>query len=335
MSCERSFSEMQDLTDEGLVSSNRERFTTGKILGNLESRRRSSAETNYIDKKHIDSLTSRFEESGKSKSEVLSASNVPRKLKDASDVFHHNKDDYTDCVKQEVKVNKIDTSNIFRQERQEVIAPSNVASKVGKLKIEAANIFENQSDEEIKRSPEIKVGKLNAENLFKEEKKEEEATSIIKVGKLGKNVYNPKAEDVKESQSENIRIGKINTDNLFKESEENSEELLNIWKPGKLTEDKLTFANGNDNETLIYLNDFFYYKDEEKDVDREDDTHVVPSGKVSERTNAFESKPGKSEQKLSPVLRRSESNLTSDMQKKYQVRDCSPLGSYKSINDNK
>merc|ERR1712107_29728 len=134
-----------------------------------------------------------------------------------------------------------------------------------------------------------------------EEKKEEEATTIIKVGKLGKNVYNPKPEDVKESQSENMRIGKINTDNLFKEAEENSEELLNICKPGKLSEDKLTFAN-----------------DEEKDVDREDDTHVVPSGKVSERTNAFESKPGKSEQKLSPVLRRSESNLTSDMQKKYQ-----------------
>merc|ERR1712107_370714 len=134
-----------------------------------------------------------------------------------------------------------------------------------------------------------------------EEKKEEEATTIIKVGKLGKNVYNPKPEDVKESQSENMRIGKINTDNLFKEAEENSEELLNICKPGKLSEDKLTFAN-----------------DEEKDVDREDGTHVVPSGKVSERTNAFESKPGKSEQKLSPVLRRSESNLTSDMQKKYQ-----------------
>merc|ERR1712107_543181 len=91
-----------------------------------------------------------------------------------------------------------------------------------------------------------------------EEKKEEEASTIIKVGKLGKNVYNPKPEDVKESQSDDIRIGRINTDNLFKEAEENSEELLNICKPGK------------------------------------------------------------SEQKLSPVLRRSESNLTSDMQKKYQ-----------------
>ena len=58
------FSEIQDLGDEGLVSSNRERFTTGNILGAGERRRSSAAstETNYIDKKHIDSLTSKFEE---------------------------------------------------------------------------------------------------------------------------------------------------------------------------------------------------------------------------------------------------------------------------------
>ena len=47
-----------------------------------------------------------------------------------------------------------------------------------------------------------------------------------------------------------------------------------------------------------------------------------PTGKVSERTSAFESKPDKIvTEKLSPgpTLKRSESNLTSDMQKKYQV----------------
>ena len=54
--------EFQELTDEGLVSSARERFTTGNILGTQGGRRRSS-ETNYIDKKHIDSLTSKFEDS--------------------------------------------------------------------------------------------------------------------------------------------------------------------------------------------------------------------------------------------------------------------------------
>ena len=53
--------EFRELSDEGLVSSARERFTTGNILGKLEERRRSS-ETNYIDKSHIDSLTVKFEE---------------------------------------------------------------------------------------------------------------------------------------------------------------------------------------------------------------------------------------------------------------------------------
>ena len=48
---------------------------------------------------------------------------------------------------------------------------------------------------------------------------------------------------------------------------------------------------------------------------------IVPAGKVSERMNAFEGKPDNPEPKLSqgPTLKRSESNLTSDMQKKYQV----------------
>ena len=63
--------------------------------------------------------------------------------------------------------------------------------------------------------------------------------------------------------------------------------------------------------------------DETKEEGKNDDLDIVPSGKVSERTSAFESKPETtSSSKLSPgpVLKRSESNLTSDMQKKYQVR---------------
>ena len=63
--------------------------------------------------------------------------------------------------------------------------------------------------------------------------------------------------------------------------------------------------------------------DDTKEESRNDDLDIVPSGKVSERTSAFESKPETtSSSKLSPgpVLKRSESNLTSDMQKKYQVR---------------
>ena len=65
------FAEIQDLTDEGLVSSNRERFATGNILGSQEARRKSSAETNYIDKKHIESLTSKFEESKSGNSHLV------------------------------------------------------------------------------------------------------------------------------------------------------------------------------------------------------------------------------------------------------------------------
>ena len=50
---EGNFKEFQELTDEGLVSSARERFSTGNILGSQSGRRRSSVETNYIDKNHI------------------------------------------------------------------------------------------------------------------------------------------------------------------------------------------------------------------------------------------------------------------------------------------
>ena len=67
---------------------------------------------------------------------------------------------------------------------------------------------------------------------------------------------------------------------------------------------------------LCILDDF-------KEEERNDDLDIVPTGKVSARTSAFESKPETtSSSKLSPgpVLKRSESNLTSDMQKKYQVR---------------
>ena len=62
--------------------------------------------------------------------------------------------------------------------------------------------------------------------------------------------------------------------------------------------------------------------DDEKEDLKNDDTNIVPTGKVSERTNAFESKPeptGELKTSPGPVLKRSESNLTADMQKKYQV----------------
>ena len=71
-----------------------------------------------------------------------------------------------------------------------------------------------------------------------------------------------------------------------------------------------------DYEILNFVSDA-----EEKDEERKDDMDVVPAGKVSERMNAFEGNSDKPEPKLSqgPTMKRSESNLTSDMQKKYQV----------------
>ena len=94
-----------------------------------------------------------------SKSEVLSASNVPRKLRNLSEVFHH-KDDYTDTVKQEVKVNKIDTENLFTSEKQDKEKKQPQAVRVGKLKLEE-NIFEKtEEDLNLKKSPEVKVVKI-------------------------------------------------------------------------------------------------------------------------------------------------------------------------------
>ena len=180
--------------------------------------------------------------SGKSsKADAISASSVPRKLRNASEVFPHSKEEYTDCVSQEVRIKKINTENLFKNNKVEEEKPS--SPKVGKLKLEE-NIFEKSGEEGGNiSSPEIKVGKIDSDNIFKQNKVEkDEGRSAIVVGKLDKNVYNPKSDDIKESQSD-ISVGKINTKDLFKEAEENSEELLSICKPGKLSEDKLKFSS--------------------------------------------------------------------------------------------
>ena len=174
-------------------------------------------------------------------------------------MFHHSKDDYTDTVKQEVKVNKIDTENLFTSENQDKEKKS-TAVRVGKLKLEE-NIFEkNEEDLNSKKSPEIKVGKINSENIFKSKTEDEEVKSSIRVGKLDKKVYELKSDEVKNTVSE-VRVGKINTENLFQRAEENSEELLSICKPGKLSEDKLILSSnlGTMSETkFLGFLDFIY-----------------------------------------------------------------------------
>ena len=114
---------------------------------------------------------------------MISASSVPRKLKNLKDVFHH-KEDYTDCTKLEMKVNKLNTEELFKAEKEEPVK-SNIAPKVGKLKLEA-NVFENAvSEESVTKSLEIKVGKIDVENIFKAwtPDKEEENRDSPKVGK--------------------------------------------------------------------------------------------------------------------------------------------------------
>ena len=183
---------------------------------------------------------------------MFSASTVPRKLKNVSEVFHHNKDDYTDTVKQEVTVNKIDTQNLFKHEKQEEIRME--SSRVGKLKL-GENIFEKNSedDQTSKKSPEIRVGKLDSDKMFKSKTEDEEVKASIYVGKLDKNVYNIKSSDEIKEPINEVRVGKINTENLFQKAEENSEELLNICKPGKLSEDKLQLSSNLGKIKSIYI----------------------------------------------------------------------------------
>ena len=156
-----------------------------------------------------------------SKAEVISASCVPRKLKNLDEIFHHNKDDYTDCVKTEVKVNKLKPEEIFKTDKEEV-RKSNISQKVGKLKLEA-NIFENQnSGETPSKSPEVKVGKIDAENIFRARTPEPDLT---------------------EERRNSVKVGKLTADDLFRPAEEASRELLSICKPGKLSGDQLRISS--------------------------------------------------------------------------------------------
>ena len=138
----------------------------------------------------------------------------------------------------EVKVNKLKPEEIFKTDKEEV-RKSNSSQKVGKLKLEA-NIFENQnSGETPNKSPEIKVGKIDAENIFRartpEDPKEERRNSL-KVGKLDRNVWEP-------SSDERAAVRRLTADDLFRPAEEASRELLTICKPGKLSGDQLRISS--------------------------------------------------------------------------------------------
>ena len=134
-----------------------------------------------------------------------------------------------------MKVNKLKPEEIFKTDKEEV-RKSNISQKVGKLKLEA-NIFENQnSGETPSKSPEIRVGKIDAENIFRARTPEPDLTAerrnSVKVGKLERNVY-----------KEGGGGARLTADDLFRPAEEASRELLSICKPGKLSGDQLRISS--------------------------------------------------------------------------------------------
>jgi len=300
--------DFEELKGEGLVSSNLERFTSGNILGGQNSIRKSSLETNYLDKKHIESVSAKFEEAANrsAQADQNAINHVPRKLRNSENLFHHNKENYTDCVKVEVKVGKIDANNIFKPATNEAETTKDVTLKVGKIK-NAEEMFNKQSSEDQNTRSGAHIGKLDTKNIFESTNEEKEVSrrSSLTVGKLSKDVFNPSTEKTDDPKVD-TKVGKISTKDLFKKVEENSEELLSIVKVGKLSEDKLILASN---------------AGEDQDAKRDLDTDIVPSGKVSERANAFltskepEQRPARVQ---APTVKRSESSLAADMQKKYQ-----------------
>jgi len=152
-----SCTDYDELRDEGLVSSNLQRFATGNLRNTSQeaNTRKSSLETNYIDRKHIECVASMFEESGSNQEHNLEKAR-PRRLRDAEDLFQHKKEDYTDCVRTEVKVGKLN---------KDVFNPSPESPKEEKT--------------------EIKVGKISTKDLFAQaEANSEELLREVRVGKL-------------------------------------------------------------------------------------------------------------------------------------------------------
>jgi len=276
-------SDFEELRDEGLVSANLDRFTNGKILGSQQPEKKLSMETNYIDKRHIESVSAMFE--GTTNKPAEHPRPVPRKLKNTESLFQHNKEEYTDCVKVEVKVGKLD-SNIFQPVKEENCESISVSSQ----------------------SP-VRVGKLNAESIFPQKATEDVTLTQkeLRVGKLNKDVFTPRTETPPEVKC--IEVGKISTKDLFKKAEENCEELREIVQVGKLSEDKLSVGSKNTDDI----------SEDSRIVDPD---LLSLSGKVSEKASAFLTNTNNdnppSPKVGGPIIRRSESSAAADMQKKYQ-----------------
>jgi len=145
-----------------------------------------------------------------------------------------------------------------------------------------------------------------AEDIFQHSKEEytDCVRSEVRVGKLSKDAFKPAPDSPKEERTEVKVPGKIITKDLFAQAEANSEELLREVRVGKLTQDRLTLASSTDLDSL-----------DKSEID----TSIAPTGGVQEKASAFSTPKAKSPAKLNcPKIKRSESSLESDMQKKYQ-----------------
>jgi len=145
-----------------------------------------------------------------------------------------------------------------------------------------------------------------AEDVFQHSKEEytDCVRSEVRVGKLSKDAFKPESPKEERTEAKLQVPGKISTKELFARAEANSEELLREVRVGKLTQDRLTLTSSTDLDSLERT---------------EPDVNIAPTGGVQEKASAFSTPKAKSPPKLScPKIKRSESSLESDMQKKYQ-----------------
>ncbi|XP_023338016.1 uncharacterized protein LOC111708767 isoform X2 [Eurytemora carolleeae] len=181
---ETPYSEFSELRDEGLVSTNLHRFTTGNILGggsNTTGRKPSLVETNYIDKKHIESVTAKFDGGISTDSSVERREKLPVGKLRNPESFLQQQQDTEEETHQKVRVGKLN-SDIFKVQ-SESEEPSKPILRVGKLNTE--NLF--PKPEETQPKPQPKVGKISTKDLFERDgggMEEEVDVSCIRVGKL-------------------------------------------------------------------------------------------------------------------------------------------------------
>ena len=142
------------------MSANLHRFTSGNLRRTSQDSgtpRRASMDTAHIDKKHIEAVASKFEESGSTKETVEPlGKGKSMRLRGAEDIFQHSKlahvqrkrpntqtavsgkEEYTDCVKSEVKVGKLS---------KDAFKPAPDSPKEERLEVKVGDVKRNKGTE--------------------------------------------------------------------------------------------------------------------------------------------------------------------------------------------